>query len=157
MKKTTATLIGALAVSLIALIPARAAVVVNEKIDLTGFLVFVPCADGGAGELVEFEGNLHVLIAETADNKGGFHVKMHFQPQGLSGVGLSTGDSYQATGVTQDHLNLKAGVTYTYVNNFRMIGQGPGNNFLVHDTYHVTVNANGELTVEHINSSVECK
>lgn len=119
--------------------------------------MYVPCAAGGAGEVVVFEGNLHVLTALTVDNKGGFHLKTHAQPQGLSGVGLVTGDKYQATGVTQDQTNVKAGQTYTYVNNFRMIGQGPGNNYTVHTTFHYTVNANGELTVVHDNTKIDCK
>jgi hypothetical protein len=47
--------------------------------------------------------------------------------------------------------------TFTYINNFRMIGQGPGNNFLVHTTNHVTINANGEATATVDNTSTECK
>ena len=35
----------------------------------------------------------------------------------------------------------------TFVNNFRWIGPGRGNNFLSHQTFHVTVNANGVTTV----------
>jgi hypothetical protein len=45
----------------------------------------------------------------------------------------------------------------TYVNNFRIIGQGPGNNFLVHETMHITLNAAGILTVSHDNINVDCK
>jgi hypothetical protein len=134
-----------------------AEVVTNERIDFTGFTVFVPCANGGAGELVTFEGPLHVLIAVTLDKAGGFHLKEHSQPQGLTGVGADTGDKYQGTGVTQDTFNGKVGETFTFVNNFRMIGQGPGNNFLVHETLHATVNANGVATVVHDNLSVECR
>jgi hypothetical protein len=70
---------------------------------------------------------------------------------------LTTGDRYAATGETQDTFNAHAGVEYTFVNNFKIIGQGPGNNFLVHETYHYTFNANGELTVELDNFSVECR
>jgi len=29
----------------------------------------------------------------------------------------------------------------TFVNNFRIIGQGPGNNFLVHKTLQIKINA----------------
>jgi len=43
------------------------------------------------------------------------------------------------------------------VNNFYMIGQGPGNNFKVHETYHYTIDANGELTAFVDNFSVTCK
>jgi hypothetical protein len=136
---------------------ARAEVTTNEKINFDGFTVFVPCAAGGAGELVVFTGNLHVLLTTTLDNAGGFHAKTHFQPQGLTGVGMTTGAKYQATGVTQDNLNGTVGSTYTFVNNFRIIGQGPGNNYLVHENYHITVNANGTVTVEHDNFTIDCK
>ena len=156
MKKQIVRIIGCLAIALLTTVGARAENLVND-IDFTGFTVTVPCADGGAGEDVVFEGNLHILIAVTLDGKGGFHIKQHFQPQGLQGVGLSTGDKYQATGVTQIHFNGQVGQTITFINNFRMIGQGPGNNFLVHENYHLTVNANGVVSVEHDNMSVECK
>jgi hypothetical protein len=136
---------------------ARAAVIDNETISLDGFTVFVPCADGGNGEDVVFTGNLHVLLAVTLNASGGFHAKEHFQPQGLTGVGQSTGDKYQGTGVTQDTFNGKVGSTFTFVNNFRIIGQGPGNNSLLHETFHVTVNANGTTTVVHDNLTSDCK
>jgi len=137
--------------------PVRAEVIENDSIDFTGFTVFVPCAAGGAGELVVFTGQLHVLFEVTVNNGGGFHIKEHFQPQGLSGVGLTTGDKYQATGVTQEEINLAAGEEETFINNFRMIGQGPGNNFLIHETFHITINANGDVTTVQDNFSVECK
>ncbi len=78
----------------------------------------------------------------------------------MRGIGLTTGDKYQGTGVTQDHFNVGADglpVTFTFVNNFRIIGQGPGNNYLVHQTFHVTINAHGEVTAEVDNIRVECK
>ena len=84
-------------------------------------------------------------------------MKEHFQPQGVSGVGLTTGDKYQATGVTQDETNVAAGQETTFINNFRLIGQGPGNNLLIHDVFHVTINANGDVTALHDIHSVECK
>jgi hypothetical protein len=38
-----------------------------------------------------------------------------------------------------------------------MIGQGPGNNFLVHETLHITMAADGTVTVMHDNFSIDCK
>jgi hypothetical protein len=43
------------------------------------------------------------------------------------------------------------------VNNFRIIGQGPGNNYLVHETMHFTINADGTTTVSFDNLTVDCK
>lgn len=118
--------------------------------------IFIPCAAGGAGEVVVLSGTLHLLFHVT-ENANGFHVKTHAQPQQLSGTGQVTGDTYQGTGVTQDQQNVAAGETITFVNNFRIIGQGPGNNFLVHQNVHVTVNANGEITTVVDNTSIDCK
>jgi hypothetical protein len=134
---------------------AQSAVVVNESFPIA-LPVFVPCADGGAGELVVLEGDLHLLLSITADGNH-LSIKTHAQPQGITGTGLSTGDKYQGTGVTQDHFTTGLGETFTFVNNFRIIGEGPGNNFLVHETFHVTINANGEVTATVDNFSVECK
>ena len=138
------------------LAPATAGTEVNDK-DPFSFVVFVPCANGCAGETVPLDGFLHTLINVRSNANGGFGLKLHFQPQGVTGVGSVTGDKYQATGVTQQNANVNAAVTVTFVNNFRVIGQGPGNNFLVHENAHVTVNANGETTVDHDNFSIECK
>src|SRR5215216_4074451 len=72
----------------------------NEQIN-TDFSVFIPCANAGAGEFVVLTGTLHVLTTFTI-NGNNVRGKSHFQPQGISGVGLTTGDKYHATGVTQD-------------------------------------------------------
>jgi hypothetical protein len=138
--------------------PAQAAVEVNTSFD-TFLVVFVPCANGGAGEIVDLQGPLHVLISFTI-NGNKVSGDSHFQPQGISGVGESTGDTYHATGVTQDHFDgsfNNGQFNETFINNFRIIGQGPGNNFLIHENFHVTINANGDLTSFHDNFSVDCK
>src|SRR5947209_18075936 len=121
--------------------PVEAEVQTNLKVPVT-IGVFIPCAAAGAGEVVFLTGNLHVLLRFTMDQAGGIHVASHFQPQGISGLGQTTGDKYQGTGVTQDEFNAKVGIEETFINNFRIIGQGNGNNFLVHETLHITINAN---------------
>lgn len=118
--------------------------------------VFIPCAAGGAGEVVVLSGNLHVLL-QTTINDNSFHAKAHVQPQGISGTGSVTGDTYHGTGVTQSQFNGTVGEEFTFINNFRIIGQGRGNNLLIHETFHVTVNANGEITAEVDNFRSECK
>ncbi len=131
----------------------------SEKIPFSQ-VVFISCANGGLGEPVLLEGTLHVVNSVTI-NGNIMRVKSHFQPMGVSGVGQITGAKYQATGVTQEIsvVNQVNGFpsTVTLVNNFRIIGQGPGNNYLVHETFHITVNANGVTTSTVDNFSVECK
>jgi len=136
---------------------AKATTVTDNVRIPTDLFVFVPCAAGGAGEFVQLSGTLHVLFVTTLDSRGGFHSKFHFQPQGVSGTGLTTGAKYQATGVTQGTFNGRVGFEQTFVNNFRIIGQGPGNNFMIHENFHITVNANGEVTAFVDNFSVKCR
>ncbi len=130
----------------------------NVKIPIS-IGVFIPCAAGGVGEVVFLDGNLHSLFHSTV-NGNNFKIKIHNQPQGISGVGLTTGDKYQGTGVTQETFGgsfVNGQFSDTFVNNFRIIGQGPGNNFVVHQTFHVTFNANGQLTAFVDKFSSDCK
>jgi hypothetical protein len=136
------------------------AVTITDNLRIpTSLVVFVPCAAGGVGEVITVSGDLHILTHLTI-NDNNFTLKSHFQPQGISGSGATTGAKYQATGVTQSTQTgsfTNARFEFTFVNNFRMIGQGPGNNFLVHQNVHVTVNANGVVTATHDNFSFDCK
>jgi hypothetical protein len=158
MKKNIITMMCLLAAVGLFAVQANAAKQVNDVTDID-LPVFIPCAAGGAGELVDLSGPLHTLITFTI-NGNNVSGKTHFQPQGISGTGETTGDKYQATGVTQESFTgsfQNGQFSDTFVNNFRIIGQGPGNNFLVHETFHITVNANGTLTVFHDNFSADCK
>jgi len=159
MKKNITIMMFLFAALALFTMPANAAKQINDMSDIN-LTVFVPCAAGGAGELVDLSGPLHTLITFTI-NGNNVSGTAHFQPQGLSGTGETTGDKYQATGVTKASsfkVSFQNGqFTQTYVNNFRIIGQGSGNNFLVHEVLHVTFNANGTVTVFHDNFSIDCK
>jgi hypothetical protein len=123
-------------------------------------VAFVPCANDGAGEFIQVTGNLH-LLTHTVVNQSGITEKLHFQPQGIAGTGVDSGDKYQATGVTQQITHTSsdpaATLTFSFVNNFRMIGQGPRNNLLVHQTVHLTTNARGVQTASVDNFTVTCR
>src|ERR1044072_4858912 len=141
-----------LAITLVALTLAGPAFAQAPAITTNDFVPFaqinlVPCANGGAGELVLIQGTLHIQQHITINNNRAT-IKPHFQPQGAGGTGLTTGDSYNAVGVTQevDTLPLVGGAAeFTFINNFRLIGAGPGNNPQVKQTIHTTINATGNV------------
>ena len=134
-----------------------AGVLVNVAVPFSE-VITVPCANGGVGEDVALDGFLHTLITETIDRNGVRHTTTHFQPMGIAGTGLITVDTYQATGVTEERVNgTSPPFEVTFVNNFRIIGQGSGNNLLIQEVFHLTVNANGELTVSFDHLSEDCK
>jgi hypothetical protein len=114
----------------------------------------------GCGDVIVLSGTLHVLTHVTIDAAGGIAVKVHFQPQGATGVGLTTGATYHGTGVTQQTFTDNGPgpqLEFTFINNFRMISSGTTPNFDVHQTIHITVNENGEVTAVVDNTSIECR
>jgi hypothetical protein len=95
-------------------------------------------------------------VITTVDTANGFLVTGVFNPQGVTGVGLVSGRVYHGTGVTFETLMAAASETYTLVNNFRLVSPGPGGDVIVQNMFHVTVNANGEVTAVLDRSTVSC-
>jgi hypothetical protein len=134
---------------------AQAEVTTNEQVALH-FAGYVPCANGGAGEILSGTIDVHNLITSTA-NANHVSDQFQFQPHG-SMIGTISGDTYRVTGVTRGTSteNLQNGqYTLTYVNTFQLIGPGPSNNLLVHEIAHITRNGD-DVIVQHDNLSIDC-
>jgi hypothetical protein len=125
----------------------------NEKVPLN-LIVDNPCT----GEPLQLTGELHILFLVTNDANGGFHVQTQFQPQGVSGTGLVSGEQYRGVGVTREEFNAQQGELreYTLVDRFYLVSMGPSDNLLATTTIHVTFNANGEPTAELVRLDTKC-
>jgi hypothetical protein len=120
-------------------------------------LIRVPCAVGGAGELVRLTGAAHMVFAVTQDANGGLHIATHVNTVGLSGVGLTTGAKYQAS--QADSFASNSGGTgneFTFINNFLMTAPGGGNNVRVHAIIHGYLDANGNVIAVIDNLTSDC-
>jgi hypothetical protein len=124
---------------------------------LVDIQVGVPCSEEVAPELITLSGYVHGLFRVTHDAAGGFHVIGHSNYADLSGISSTTGDKYQGTGISRVNVNGKLGMEYNSRETFRVIGPGSGNNFLVSETFHFTINADGTITAYHDSFSLECK
>jgi hypothetical protein len=113
-----------------------------------------PCT----GEPVHLTGELHILFHVTEDANGGFHVQTHFQPQGVSGTGLVSGEQYRGVGVTRDEFYFPPEELRetTFIDRFYFVSKGPSENMLATTTTHVTFNANGEPTAELFRLEIKC-
>ncbi len=121
------------------------------------FTKFIPCAAAGTGEDVEFRGSLHILFRYTINSNGIYSLESVHNPHDVIGIGLSSGEKYVGTGITQYHqITGKINEEKTFTDNFRLIGQGPDNDFIVQETVHYTINANGKMTVNFDNYTEEC-
>ena len=121
--------------------------------------IWIGCANGGAGEVVAISGELVISNHETVDADGGSHTRQMMRPQNVAGVGATSGMNYRGTGMAfmSEGVADDGGSVYTFVNNFRIIGQGPGNNLLVHLVAHQSTSADGAVVSEVNLSSNTCK
>jgi hypothetical protein len=134
---------------------ANASSVSNISIDS---VQFVPCANGGAGELVALHYTIKLVFHASDDPSGGVHVTIELNSQGGGGVGLTTGDSYHQvqTGMTHIVTTITEVAESTFVATFRLVGQGNRNDLVWHSSTHLTINSNGEVTSSFLYFSGDC-
>ncbi|HSA56686.1 MAG TPA: hypothetical protein VLE53_13335 [Gemmatimonadaceae bacterium] len=119
---------------------------------------WVSCANGGAGETVDLEGDLRFVTQTITDQHGGTFERTHVQPWGVWGMGRATGARYKGVGMTQEmQYEVPAGESrYSFVNNFRLIGKGPGNDLHIHAVTHMSTDVNGIMVASVEVQSTEC-
>jgi hypothetical protein len=135
--------------------PASPDVVQQERFEIE-LPVFIPCAD----DFVVLEGTLHLLFQTNVNvNTGAAQFRSLAHPANLSGEGLVSGRTYHGTGGTMSSERWRDGLPqrFSFVNNFRIIGQGSGNNYLVQMISHVFFDADGNLRLEVDRESFECR
>jgi hypothetical protein len=80
----------------------------------------------------------------------------HINYQNVSGVGLTSGTTYRASSVDTFRLKAPFPSDIHSVRSLRLISPGPEDDLLVMFLFHITVNANGEITAEVEDVSFEC-
>lgn len=109
------------------------------------------------GESMWFEGKRKFLETNTEDGAGGYHWSFHRNWKGTA-TGDSTGNVYNINYPINWTENAKPPYPYTvqqvWYNNATCRGKCP--TMLFRSWYHITINANGEITSERDEASIEC-
>jgi hypothetical protein len=115
--------------------------------------------DSCTGEGVHVTGTIHIVTAVTLDATGGTHTEMHFNVQGVSGVGLSTGIQYRGIHTETYSSNSNGASEFTTRIDIHLISAGASSNLTIRDVLvHVTVNADGTVTASIDNVTTgECQ
>jgi len=127
----------------------------------SNFSIFVPCANGGSGEVVEGIAKEHAVIGMTTDDAGGAHFHLQVTLQGV-GIGDVTGDTYQFHEDIPvfffDRANFNSGGSFnaSLDANVAVIGMGSAPNFSMDARFQVTVDANGVTTMDKTFVSASC-
>jgi len=128
------------------------AVIFNDKADLA---TFAPDNCGNSGGIF-LTATWHQLLAVTFDAAGGFHLKRHINIQG-QGSDPATGINYVVNEAVNDEFNGKVGFEETFVIHYNLIATGKAPNATVFEDFHITVNANGDVTSFHDNIRINCQ
>ena len=134
--------------------PAQAQAQIFMDTDQSRFSQFVI----GCTEEAFVEGTLNTVTHTTTDANGGSHTKLHFNFQG-QGEGVSTGDNYVFHSQFNANENFTDALTTTFTQTFQIKRQGsatPTDDDKAKTVFHVTVNAQGEVTAEVANFEEVC-
>ena len=115
----------------------------NEKWEIGPWVVRNKCT----GEDVELSGTVHINGRFVTDSVGGFHMKWLWNWH-LVGVGLDSGTEYIANATENRQFNEKGHFPFeeTEIITFTFVSKGEEPNLILKGRFHITVNANGELT-----------
>ena len=121
-------------------------------------MTLLSCPD--QNELVSIEGEELFIFETVLDANGGSHSQLRSVAHG-TGRGLSSGKKYQfnqnSSFVTNTGNSECSQLELTGVQEFRLISQGGSDNFKMQSTFHLTMNANCELTAFVDNAHTECQ
>ena len=124
------------------------------------------CVNGGSGEVILISGTVHFVAVETTDDAGGRHFALEQNFSNVTGVGTASGDAYRVTdtvglqGPGREALYVPPGSalprTETVHSDIRFISMGSGDNLLAQISSHLTINANGDVTVDSVSFELIC-
>jgi hypothetical protein len=115
--------------------------------------------DSCTGEHIAYTVTERLDIYIHSDATGGFHGTIHQVFKG-TGVGLTSGTNYVISEVIVEEENASAtnlGFEFNSSDNFSLNSQGSMPNERAIVTQHITVNANGNVTVDRFNITDDCK
>jgi hypothetical protein len=150
----------ALAALLMALAPpAQARTLINERLPISD------AAYSCNGELFTYEGTIHIMATQSEDKTGGSHFKNHFNvqahgetPSGAKYIISSVNDGMVQFIENESTDNGPLTATATeHMNVLRQGEDGTEDDYKARGVFHITQNANGELTAYVGDFEFECQ
>lgn len=116
-----------------------------------------PCGE----EYVHFTGEA-LITTHYVINGNKINGEYHYNPQGEKGEGLNSGTVYQGVGSINETFSgsfTNGMYVYTYKSRLALVTPGQANNFVYSYGFdlHITINANGTITVEKSNGIFACQ
>jgi hypothetical protein len=119
----------------------------------------VPCGRLGV-EIVPLYGVEHASLQFAQTATGAATLRLHVNAQGVSGVGLVSGDTYRASGTTEEAYDFASfGPTQSYylTYTFNVTSAGATGNIVAHEVLRMSFDANGFPSLDVIKFDGECR
>jgi hypothetical protein len=112
-----------------------------------------------AGEVVEFHLREQVITHLTFDAQGKVHFHSIVNDKGTTAIGLTSGATFHQVGATRETDKFVGDLpaVISFVNVLNLIGEGSVPDVRIHETFHLTINAQGVVTVERETQRITCK
>ena len=104
------------------------------------------------GEDVQLSGRIHLVSQTQPDGS----VIGSFNYQNATGTGLASGATYRAVTVDRFRLGLPFPSSISSTAVFQLVGRGTQANLWVKVLYHITVNAEGQVTATIDDTRITC-
>jgi hypothetical protein len=149
--KQALALLAAITLTITGVTMANAANVTNTFQDTSGTFF-----DNCTGEYIAFSGREHFQENVTTNPNGTFHIHITANFADVTGIGQTTGTKYHFPIQLSETLNLNAGEQETIEETLNVISDGSLFNEKIKLLIHLTVNANGVVTVHNQFSELTC-
>jgi hypothetical protein len=119
--------------------------------------------DDCLGEEVLIEFNNRDVIFFRRDATGNLHLRVKVLDVRTTFTGLTSGivwhlsGPFEITGLNGDDSSAEAPGTFTFTQNFNLVGPGTATNLRVRARFHITINANETVTVVRDTFEVVCR
>lgn len=127
-------------------------IVFKEELQAT---VFVPCANGGSGEVVRVRGSFVLTLREWTDAQGRTRFRALTNPQDVEGEGLTSGARYVGAGMTRESVGVKEDFTFT--NAFLLVGVAAAEDLVVHERLRLQPDGDGGIEVLQDRQRITCR
>jgi hypothetical protein len=125
----------------------------NERVPVSGVLMS-PCT----GESMVFEGTMHV-VTTTQTDAGGTHTRIHSNFADVKGIAIGSGRLYVIQSNSKESATVQTNGSGTFETSeyFRVISQGPLDNWHTRVMTRGTIDANGNRVVTNNDGESECR
>jgi hypothetical protein len=115
----------------------------------------------GGVETIVVESIARVVVHTTTDENGGIHSFVNLSLHGVTATDAN-GETVHFSAQEHDGLYVldvptSGTFTHTFTQTSKAISSGPSDNRFITTLMHLTVNANGEVTSETFDQTIECR